>query len=179
MRAFMHTVIVGGLLLLASIAILVWPENIRKARADAVHVAGDSICVGLAHAINAPSVARVGAHARDVPAQLRRIPKGAKVIACIGTNDAAARLAGFYAAVGAVLATAKERRQRLIWIGPMPTHLWWDGQSDSADTFLAIAVPHYVSLRAIGWSRRDLVRDGIHLTRSGYRRLAEVIEWRR
>jgi hypothetical protein len=33
MRAFLYTVIYGGLLLLATVAILVWPENIRRARA--------------------------------------------------------------------------------------------------------------------------------------------------
>lgn len=176
MRAFLGTVIIGGLLLLASISILVWPQSFARAADAAIYAAGDSICVGLANAAGIKSVARAGVPTREVPVQLRVLPEGATIYLCSGTNDAPARLSGFQSAVGDAVATAKDRKQKLIWIGPMRSHLWWDRYSDHADTFLALAVPNYVSLRSVDWRRDELARDGIHLTPKGYRRLAMMVK---
>ncbi|MGE0604582.1 MAG: hypothetical protein AB7O46_12435 [Xanthobacteraceae bacterium] len=177
MRAFCHAVIIGGLLLLVSIAILIFPASVRYAKADNLYVAGDSHGVALAQVAGLTSVAKNGAHTRDVPAQLLRLPRGATVFLFTGTNDAAARLAGFRAAVSAVLATAKERNQNLIWIGPVrsPAY-WWDSYSDQADTFLALAVPNYVSMRAIDFTADE--RSGFHLTPKGYARLWRIVRAR-
>ena len=94
------------------------------------YIAGDSLCVSLAQAARTKSVARIGAHTREVPSQLKQIPNGATVVVCAGTNDAAAKLDGFPQAVDAALAEAKRRNQKLIWIGPINTTLWWETYSD-------------------------------------------------
>lgn len=139
-------------------------------------VAGDSLCVGLAQAAGLKSYARVGAPTREVVSQLRRIEEGATVIVCAGTNDSAAKLAGFNDAVDAVLLEAKKRNQRIIWVGPISTSLWWDRYSDQADTLLALKTKPYVSLRAIGWNRGERAVDHIHLTRNGQLRLWGIIK---
>ena len=169
MRAFCIAVIASGVAILAG-------ALLAAVRADeATYIAGDSHCVALAQIANLPSVARNGAPTREVVSQLRRLPAGATVIVCAGTNDAAARLAGFQTAVGAVLATAKAQNQKLIWIGPIraPAY-WWDGYSDQADTFLALTVPNYVSMRAIGFPDKE--RSGFHLTPNGYARLWAIVK---
>lgn len=139
-------------------------------------IAGDSICVGLAQASGLKSVARTGAPAREVVSQLRRLPAGATIIVCAGTNDAAARLNGFHASVDAVLAEAINRRQRIIWVGPVPSTLWWDSYSDKADTLLALKIGNYVSMRAIGWNPGERAGDRIHLTPKGYARLWAIVK---
>jgi hypothetical protein len=150
------------------------PEG-SAAKQDPV-VAGDSHCAGLALVAGLRSYARVGAHTRDVPAQLRNIPTGANVIVCAGTNDAAARLQGFAQSVEQVRVEAKRRRQHLIWVGPIGTSLWWEAYSDYADTLLALRAPNYVSLRAVGWKRCERSGDHIHLTRKGLMRLWRIVE---
>jgi len=139
-------------------------------------IAGDSLCVGLAQASGIKSLARVGAPTREVVSQLKRIPEGQTVIVCAGTNDAANRLNGFQAAVDAVLLTAKERKQRLIWVGPISTSLWWEPYSDKADTLLALNIKSYVSLRSIGWNPGERAGDRIHLTSKGYARLWAIVK---
>ncbi len=169
MRAFCIAVIASGVAILAG-------ALLAAVRADeATYIAGDSHCVALAQIANLPSVARNGAPTREVVSQLRRLPAGATVIVCAGTNDAAARLTGFRAAVSAVLATAKERNQKLIWVGPIraPAY-WWDRYSDQADTLLALAVPHYVSMRSIDFNADE--RSGFHLTPKGYARLWVIVK---
>ena len=147
-----------------------------KPEAPVVAIAGDSLCVGLAQAAGLKSVARVGAPTREVVSQLKRLPAGATVIVCAGTNDAAARLDGFQASVDAVLAEALNRRQRIIWVGPVSTTLWWDSYSDKADTLLALKIGNYVSLRAIGWNPGERAGDRIHLTSKGYARLWQIVK---
>ena len=137
-------------------------------------IAGDSICVGLAQASGLKSVARTGAPAREVVSQLRRLPAGATVIVCAGTNDAAARLNGFQASVDAVLAEAINRRQRIIWVGPVSTSLWWDSYSDKADTLLALKIGNYVPMRAVKWAADET--SGYHLTPKGYARLWAIVK---
>lgn len=139
-------------------------------------IAGDSLCVGLAQASGLKSHARVGAPTIEVVSQLRRIPEGATVIVCAGTNDAAARLNGFSAAVDAVLETAKIRNQKLIWIGPVSTSLWWEPYSDQADTYLALKIKNYASLRAVGWNPGERAGDRIHLTSKGYARIWAIVK---
>lgn len=143
--------------------------------AAAIEFAGDSICVGVAQAYGAKSHAVVGSHTRSVPAQLRNLPRKSVVVICAGTNDAAARLSGFDSAITAVLIEAKYRQQRIIWIGPMPTRLWWDRFSDQADTLLPLRVPEYVSLRSLQWKAGELAGDNIHPSMKGYRRIADII----
>jgi lysophospholipase L1-like esterase len=139
-------------------------------------VAGDSLCVGLAQASGLESVAKQSKGIRDVPEQLGRLPVGATVILCAGTNDASWRLPDFDNAVQSVIDAAKQRKQRLIWVGPISTHLWWDRYSNEADTKLALRfAPDYVSLRAIGWNRGE--HDGqFHLTPKGYARLWGIVK---
>lgn len=143
--------------------------------AAAIEFAGDSICVGAAQAYGVTGHAVVGAPTRAVPSQLRNIPRNSVVIVCAGTNDAAASLYGFDAAISAVLIEAKYRQQRIIWVGPMPTRLWWDRFSDQADTLLSLRVPEYISLRSIQWKSNELARDSIHPTAEGYKRIADII----
>jgi hypothetical protein len=147
-----------------------------RGHAKEIYATGDSLCVGLAQAAKLKSVARVGAHTREVVSQLKRIPKGATVIVCAGTNDAAAKLHGFSQAVDAALAEAKRRKQNIIWIGPINTTLWWEPWSDKADTLLALRVPRYVSLRAVGWRRGERAGDRIHLITKGSLRLWRIIK---
>lgn len=139
-------------------------------------IAGDSLCVGLAQASGIKSVARVGAPTIKAVSQLKRIPEGATVILCLGTNDAAARLHGFQTAVDAVLAEAAKRKQTIIWVGPVSTSLWWEPFSDQADTYLALKIKNYVSLRAIGWNPGDRAGDRIHLTPKGYARVWAIVK---
>lgn len=143
--------------------------------AVAIEFAGDSICVGVAQAYGVKGYAVVGAPTRAVPAQLRNIPRKAVVVVCAGTNDAANHLHGFDAAISAVLTEARYRQQRIIWVGPMPTSLWWDRYSDQADTLLSLRVPEYVSLRSIRWETRELARGNFHPTAEGYKRIANII----
>lgn len=139
-------------------------------------IAGDSLCVGLAQASGIKSYARVGAPTREVVSQLGKIPEGATVIVCAGTNDAAARLHGFSTAVNAVLAEAAKRKQTIIWVGPVSTSLWWEPFSDQADTYLALKIKNYVSLRAIGWNPGERAGDRIHLTPKGYARVWAIVK---
>lgn len=139
-------------------------------------IAGDSLCVGLAQASGLKSVARVGAPTSEAVSQLRRLPEGATVILCLGTNDAAARLHGFSTAVDAVLTEASKRKQTIIWVGPASTTLWWEPFSDQADTYLALKIKNYVSLRAIGWNPGERAGDRIHLTPKGYARVWAIVK---
>jgi lysophospholipase L1-like esterase len=161
-------------LALAGVIGLALPGGSEAKRAPVV--AGDSHCAGLALATGLTSYARVGAHTREVVAQLRNIPPGATVIVCAGTNDAAARLQGFAQSVERVLAEAKKRRQYLIWVGPIGTSLWWEAYSDHADTLLALRIPKYVSLRAVRWRPSERAHDRIHLTAKGSMRLWRIVE---
>lgn len=170
MRAFCIAVIASGVAILAG-------ALLAAVRADeATYIAGDSHCVALAQIANLPSVARNGAPTREVVSQLRRLPAGATVIVCAGTNDAAARLNGFQASVDAVLAEAINRGQQIIWVGPVSSTLWWDSYSDKADTLLALKIGNYVSLRAIGWNPGERAGDRIHLTPKGYARLWAIVK---
>jgi hypothetical protein len=139
-------------------------------------IAGDSHCVGLAQAARIKSFARVGAPTREVVTQLRKIPISATVIVCAGTNDAPNRLNGFQARVDAVLLEAERRKQRLIWVGPINTHLWWDRYSAEADEYLQSKIENYVTLRR-KWNVGE--HDGLfHLTSKGRARLWAIIKER-
>ena len=95
-----------------------------------------------------------------------------------GTNDAPNRFNGFQATVDAVLREAEKRNQRLIWVGPINTPLWWDKYSAEADEYLKSKLPHYVSMRQ-SWVMRGLDRehDGVfHLTPKGRERLWNLIK---
>lgn len=155
---------------IAGIAIL-WASTV-----NAQYLAGDSHCVGLAQLTGLQSVARVGAPTQEVASQLRRIPEGQAVIVCSGTNDAPNYLRGFGSAVSSAIKEAKHRNQKLIWVGPINTPLWWDRLSDQADTYLALRFsPSYVSLRSVGWKRGE--HDGqFHLTPAGRKRLWGIIK---
>jgi hypothetical protein len=183
MRAFLYTVIYGGLLLLATVAILIWPENIRRAKAETVAAAGDSICEGVAAAAKLPYYGRRGALTLRAASDLHRIPDRAKVYFCAGTNDAADRLLGFRASMDDVISVARAKDLHLIWIGPVRTTRWWDRFADRADRLLALRLAEarirYVSLRAIKFERDDLAGDGVHFSSRGYRRIAEVAAWPR
>jgi hypothetical protein len=138
------------------------------------YVAGDSLCVGLAQASGLKSVARVGAPTREVVSQLKRIPEGATVVLCVGTNDMPSRLVGFAAAVDAVVAEAERRNQRLIWVGPINTPLWWDRYSAEADKHLSSKIKDYITLRR-QWITGE--HDGVfHLTSKGYARLWAIVK---
>lgn len=139
-------------------------------------IAGDSLCVGLAQAAKVQSVAVKSRGIKDVPEQLGRLPVGSTVIVCAGTNDSSWRLPAFDFVVQRVIDTAKARNQKLIWVGPIGTRLWWDRYSDEADTKLALRfAPNYVSLRAIGWRLGE--HDGVfHLTSKGYARLWAIVQ---
>lgn len=140
-------------------------------------IAGDSLCVGVAQATNGlKSYARSGTPTIEVASQIKRIPENSTIILCAGTNDSAARLNGFSKAVDIVLQIAKERNQRIIWIGPISTSLWWDSYSDQADTYLALKNYNYVSLRSIRWNTGERASDLIHLTGKGYARLWGIVK---
>lgn len=170
------TAFVAVFLLAACVAQISGSAHADKSKAPVIAIAGDSLCVGLAQASGIQSVARVGAPTREVISQLGRLPEGATVIVCAGTNDAAARLYGFQASVDAVLAKAAERNQRIIWVGPVSTTLWWEPFSDQADTYLALKIKSYVSLRAIGWNPGERAGDRIHLTPKGYARVWAIVK---
>jgi hypothetical protein len=141
-----------------------------------IALAGDSHCVGLAQLTGFKSVARVGAGTREVLSQLGRLPEGITVIVCAGTNDAPNRFNGFQATVDAVLAEAGRRNQKLIWVGPINTPLWWDKYSAQADEYLKTKLPHYVSMRQ-AWKHGE--HDGqFHLTPAGRKRLWGLIKER-
>ena len=159
--------------LAALVAVFLLAGSNVEAKQEAF-IAGDSICVGLAQASGLKSVARTGAPTREVVSQLRRLPAGATVIVCAGTNDAAARLNGFQASVDAALAEAINRRQRIIWVGPVSSTLWWDSYSDKADTLLALKIGNYVSMRAVKWAANET--SGYHLTPKGYARLWAIVK---
>lgn len=152
------------------------PESPRSAQAGktAVALAGDSHCVGLAQATGLRSAARVGASTYQVVAQLKQIPEGFVVVLCAGTNDAPAKLNGFRAAVDSVLAEAERRKQRLIWVGPINSPLWWDTYSQKADKYLALRIPNYVTMRR-NWNAGE--HDGVfHLTSKGRARLWAIVK---
>ncbi len=137
-------------------------------------LAGDSHCVGLAQAAKLKSVARVGASTREVVSQLKQMPEGATVILCAGTNDAPNRLNGFQASVDAVLREAERRNQRLIWIGPINTPLWWDRYSAEAEKYLQSKISSFVSMR-LSWKAGE--HDGqFHLTPQGRKRLWSIVK---
>lgn len=145
----------------------------EEAKSEAF-LAGDSHCVGLAQATGIKSVAQVGASTRAVIGQLGKIPEGSTVIVCAGTNDAPNRFNGFQATVDAVLAEAGRRKQKLIWVGPINTPLWWDKYSAEADQYLKTKLPHYVSMRQ-QWKAGE--HDGVfHLTPAGRKRLWGLIK---
>jgi lysophospholipase L1-like esterase len=148
------------------------------ARAEPI-IIGDSICEGLAAATGKPGITRRGAVTTRLADDLRRAPRGTKVWFCASTNDAAARLTGFDAAVERVLATARAMDLTLLWIGPVRTTKSWDSYSDQADTLLALrlwaAGVRYVSLRAIKFERSELAGDGVHFSPKGYRRIAAMV----
>lgn len=178
-RAFLNAVIVGGLLLLASIAVLVWPENIRRARADAAtYVIGDSICEGITSVRPAPGYVRRGAMTYDLIGWLDALPHRSAVVFCAGTNDAAVQSKSLRYSVAAVLSIVRANKLRMTWIGPVRTTRPWDRHSNEADTFLALhlarAGARYVSLRAVKFERSELAGDGIHFTPKGYRRIARL-----
>lgn len=148
------------------------------ASAGPIYTAGDSLCVGVSQVSGLPSAARGGAPAIEVRLQLRQIPKGTTVIVCAGTNDAAAGLYGFFVAVNLALAEAEKRDQKLIWVGPPKVRFAWDRYAETADTLLALTVPHFVSLRTVDWKQGERSPDGIHLTAAGTRRLLSIIRGR-
>lgn len=177
-RSFTYTVIAGGLLMLASMVILIWP--VARAKADAApYVIGDSICEGVMIVSGAPGYARRGARTASLRSWLYALPRGSKVAFCSGTNDAVFALVGFDTAVEEIVTAAKKKNLKLIWVGPVRSDHAWDRYSDKADTHLAlrlsVAGVQYVSLRAIKFERADLARDGVHFSPRGYRRIASMV----
>lgn len=153
-------------------AFLLGCSTVEKAQSE-TFLAGDSHCVGLAQTTGLKSVARVGAPTGEAVSQLKRIPEGATVILCAGTNDMPARLIGFLPAVNAVLAEAKARKQRLIWVGPISTPLWWDPYSEIATELLSYKLKDFVSMRQ--WKAGE--HDGqFHLTPAGRKVLWDRIK---
>jgi hypothetical protein len=137
-------------------------------------IAGDSLCVGLAQAAGIKSHARVGASTREVVGQLKKIPEGSTVIACFTTNDMPARLIGLLPAIDDLLQVAKERRLRLIVVGPINTPLWWDPYSAITDRLLSLQFIEFVSLRR-QWNAGE--HDGqFHLTSKGYARIWAIVK---
>ncbi len=158
----------------ALVAVFLLAGCLNEQAKSETFIAGDSLCVGLAQASGIKSLARVGAPTREVVSQLKRIPEGATVIVCAGTNDMPNRLIGFLPAVRDVLAEAKARKQRLIWVGPNSTPLWWNPYSEIASELLSYKVKSFVSMHLV-WARGE--HDGqFHLTSKGYARLWAIVK---
>lgn len=151
------------------------PQLEDPARLDRPWTAGDSHCLAIARAHGWPTAARNGAFTSDVPLQLLRVPRGAQVILCIGTNDATdpVRANGLAVAFDAVIDLAKQRGQQLVVFGPS----WlnrkeWNARATLIDGELHWKLLHgssfaYESIHHTRWPRRD----GIHFYPRTYRDL--------
>lgn len=186
MRGFTYAVIVGGLLLLASIAILIFPASMRYAKAADLGKRcwiGDSLGVGMAISVGSRldyRLAKEGTLTVAAVEQIKRCPPGSIGIISDGTNDAAFpgnRLATFAhqyeAVVDRVIAAADAQGVTLIWYAPPKVPYSWDRYSQIAsDTIkakLSRTDHRYVETRNRIWGALR-APDGVHFyIPSGYR----------
>jgi len=133
-------------------------------------VGGDSLGVGMAAAGKIPNSAVTGAMTYAAAPRLSALPIGATVIFSCGTNDAAGGLPNFESAVDEVLRIAANRKQTIVWVGPLSNKLPWAKYAVKADEILRRKVPLYVSLFDVEWTAGERAPDQYHLTPRGYAR---------
>ena len=159
-------------LALALISPLVLPETALSA----IYVAGDSLGVGVGWAGHAPSVAKESVEIRGpLPLrQIARVPSGATLFLSLGTNDAVGKVLNVDSAVTGIVAAAKARNIRIIWLGPPCVFKPWDRSAAALDQRLAGLLARqgvtYVSMRDPALCVRSLrAGDGVHFNMTGYR----------
>jgi lysophospholipase L1-like esterase len=169
MKRMLNAVALAGALVAASFPV----------RAADFWTAGDSHCAGIAEQAGWKTTALNGSSAKDLPQQLVRVPFGAFVVVCIGTNDVVSinttNAAQFHAKT--VLEVAKWRGQKLVWIGPSALK-----RSDlrvRADLidghFEVLMLEQGIPYISIFTDPAMQPADGIHLNPVQYRALGETV----
>jgi lysophospholipase L1-like esterase len=145
---------------------------------SAVYVGGDSLGIGVGWAGRAPSVAKESVQIRGkvVLKQIARVPTGSVLLLSLGTNDAVGRVLKVDDSVAAIVATARARNIRIIWMGPPCVFKPWDKNAAALDQRLAGLLRRsgvtYVSMRDASLCSRSLrAGDGVHFNMTGYRRM--------
>lgn len=145
------------------------------AAAADIWTAGDSHCVEVARLLGWKTVAKNGALTSDLPAQLARVPFGAFVLICSGTNDSASKfqmnLAPFYAKTA--LDVAAWRSQTIVWIGPSAIQRadWYSRANQIDGAFEALMEKNGVPYISIFTDPAMKPADGVHLLAVQYRAL--------
>lgn len=144
----------------------------------AIYVGGDSLGVGVGMAGRAPSVAKESVMIRSpLPLrQIARVPAGSTLFLSLGTNDAVGNVIKVDANVAQIVAAAKSRNIRLVWIGPPCVFKSWDKSAVALDRHLADLLRRsgvtYVSMRDANICSRSVrARDGVHFNMTGYREM--------
>jgi hypothetical protein len=160
----------------ALLAVLAAPA---LARAEDIHIVGDSIGEGLHLASNYPSPANrfnVAIYTGKAIDQIKTMPRGANVVLSLGTNDAVAGLTDQKAKVDAIVAAAAAQGIKLTWVGPPCVRTPWEVHAKALDENLAAALKGtdvaYVSAQEPEFCSPSIhAGDGVHFSMAGYSRL--------
>lgn len=140
-----------------------------------LYTAGDSHCREIARLLGWKTVARDGAKTAEIVKQLARVPLGAFVLVCSGTNDSENAgdviTASIYA--DAAMKFAAVREQRLVWVGPSAVRRdGWSRRVWMTDITLRISAEQN-NIPYLSISRDPAMQpaDDVHLRAVSYRAL--------
>jgi hypothetical protein len=152
-----------------------------QAAASDAFITGDSLGQGIAAAAGLPNRAQLSVRlARSEPIrQMAALPRGSLVYMSLGTNDAVGPVDRLGPSVDRIVAAARERQLRLVWIGPPCTQSRRVPNVVALDALLRGRVrgPGITYVSAVEGTHCDAemrARDGIHFTARGYRALWEL-----
>ena len=140
-------------------------------------VLGDSIGVGISLVSNLPRLAEnsIAIRSKKIQDQFNATRVGATVVLSLGTNDSVGSVKNIKPAIDSVLAFAKKRKIKLIWVGPPCVIKKWNDNVQELDDILCRRLEGqatYISISEDSFCSRDIrARDGVHFTMGGYRKI--------